>query len=231
MWRLLGHYLLSVKLSTSKCPKLQHIQKKDDMKRVKTAAEKSFGWLRLPGNAGREVLRMTDLRLPTAEKSFGWLRLPGNGREVLRMTEITDGREVLRMTDLRLPTAEKSFGWLIWDYRRPRSPSDDWDYPATAEKSFGWLRLPTAERSFGWLRLPTAERSFWYSDWETEPVPVCQFTHAKRSRHRTLNIMQSMSEFDGLWKHQNNPACTKSVSLEPSVLKLDTQTEDEEPNH
>ena len=21
-----------------------------------------------------------------------------------------------------------------------------------------------------------------------------------------------MSEFDGLWKHQNNPACTKSVS-------------------
>ena len=23
----------------------------------------------------------------------------------------------------------------------------------------------------------------------------------------------ALSEFDGLWKHQNNPACTKSVSL------------------
>ena len=29
-----------------------------------------------------------------------------------------------------------------------------------------------------------------------------------------------MSEFDGLWKHQNNPACTKSVRLF-RVLKME----------
>ena len=30
----------------------------------------------------------------------------------------------------------------------------------------------------------------------------------------TLKILESMSEFDGLWKHENNPANTKSVSLQ-----------------
>ena len=30
---------------------------------------------------------------------------------------------------------------------------------------------------------------------------------------RTLKILQSMSEFSGLWKHQNNRVCIKSVSL------------------
>ena len=30
---------------------------------------------------------------------------------------------------------------------------------------------------------------------------------------RTLKILQSNSEFGGVSKHQNNPACTKSVSL------------------
>ena len=37
----------------------------------------------------------------------------------------------------------------------------------------------------------------------------------------TLNIVWSMSEFGGLWKHQNNTACTKSVRV-LKVLKLDT---------
>ena len=35
-----------------------------------------------------------------------------------------------------------------------------------------------------------------------------------------LKILQSMSEFGGLWKHQNNPACTKSVRV--FSVKLDT---------
>ena len=29
----------------------------------------------------------------------------------------------------------------------------------------------------------------------------------------TLKILLSLSEFDGLWKHQNNPACTKTKSV------------------
>ena len=37
---------------------------------------------------------------------------------------------------------------------------------------------------------------------------------------RTIKILWSMSEFDGLWKHQNNPACTKSVRLF-RVLKME----------
>ena len=190
---------------------------------------------------GWEVLRMTEttrqrprspsgdwdyrrLRSPsddwdypaTAEKSFGWLRLPTAGKS---------------FGWLRLPTAGKSFGWLRLQTAGKRSFG--WLRLPTAGKSFGWLRLPTAGKSFGWLRLPTTTellaqgqrpRSPDQSDWETEPV-LRVFTHAKRSTHRTF-----MSEFDGLWKHQNNPACTESVSLEPSVLKLDTQ-KDEEPNH
>ena len=27
-----------------------------------------------------------------------------------------------------------------------------------------------------------------------------------------LMILQSMSEFNGVWKHQNNPACTTGIS-------------------
>ena len=37
---------------------------------------------------------------------------------------------------------------------------------------------------------------------------------------RTLKILQYMSEFGGLWKPQNNPACTKSFRAF-SGLKLD----------
>ena len=36
-----------------------------------------------------------------------------------------------------------------------------------------------------------------------------------------------MSEFGGLWKQQNNPACTKSVGVF-IILKLDTTEEEEE---
>ena len=36
---------------------------------------------------------------------------------------------------------------------------------------------------------------------------------------RTLKILQPMSEFGGLWKHSNNPTCTKSVRVF-RVLKL-----------
>ena len=31
------------------------------------------------------------------------------------------------------------------------------------------------------------------------------------NRVHSLKILQSISEFGGLWKHQNNPACTQSV--------------------
>ena len=36
-----------------------------------------------------------------------------------------------------------------------------------------------------------------------------------------LKILQFMSELGGSWKHQNNPACTKSVRSFV-ILKLDT---------
>ena len=36
-------------------------------------------------------------------------------------------------------------------------------------------------------------------------------TRMQKCYVRTLKIPESMSEFGGLWKHQNNPACTKSV--------------------
>ena len=38
-----------------------------------------------------------------------------------------------------------------------------------------------------------------------------------------LKILQSMSEFGGLWKQQSNPACTKSKSARAFImLKLET---------
>lgn len=40
------------------------------------------------------------------------------------------------------------------------------------------------------------------------------YLHNKKDHICTLKIMKSMSEFGGLWKHQDNPACTKSVSLQ-----------------
>ena len=43
----------------------------------------------------------------------------------------------------------------------------------------------------------------------------------------TLKILQSMSEFSGLWKQQNKLACTKSVRVF-IMLKLDTTKEEEE---
>ena len=42
--------------------------------------------------------------------------------------------------------------------------------------------------------------------------PVC--IRMQKDHIRTLKILWSMSEFGGLWKHQNNPACTKSVSVQ-----------------
>ena len=43
---------------------------------------------------------------------------------------------------------------------------------------------------------------------------------------RTLKILKSMSEFGGLWKHQNKPACTKSVSVQN--VKVGHYTKEEE---
>ena len=37
-----------------------------------------------------------------------------------------------------------------------------------------------------------------------------------------------MSEFGGLWKHQTNPACTKSVSLHHAEAGHYTKEEEEE---
>ena len=34
-----------------------------------------------------------------------------------------------------------------------------------------------------------------------------------------------MSEFGGFWKHQNNPACTKSISLQNVKIGLYTEGE------
>ena len=48
----------------------------------------------------------------------------------------------------------------------------------------------------------------------------------KMTHTRTL----SMSEFGGLWKHQNDPACTKSVRVFIMLMldTTDTKEEDEE---
>ena len=41
-----------------------------------------------------------------------------------------------------------------------------------------------------------------------------------------------MSEFDGLWQQQNNPACTKSVGLRVFImLKLDPVQKENDLNH
>jgi len=37
-----------------------------------------------------------------------------------------------------------------------------------------------------------------------------------------------MSEFDGLWRHQNNPVCTKSVSLQNAEVGHYTKEERKE---
>ena len=39
------------------------------------------------------------------------------------------------------------------------------------------------------------------------------YTHEKRPHICTSKNLQSMSEFDGLWKQQHNPACTKSARV------------------
>ena len=43
---------------------------------------------------------------------------------------------------------------------------------------------------------------------------------------RTLMILKSMSEFGGVWKHQNNPAWTDRCQSSLRVLKLDTLHQD-----
>ena len=48
----------------------------------------------------------------------------------------------------------------------------------------------------------TLQKSFRWNCSSTE-VPPCVYAYEK--------ILWSMSEFGGVWKHQNNPACTKSV--------------------
>ena len=42
--------------------------------------------------------------------------------------------------------------------------------------------------------------------------PKCVYVYKKIS-YTHVKILQSMSEFGGLWKHQNNLACTKSFGV------------------
>ena len=54
--------------------------------------------------------------------------------------------------------------------------------------------------------------------WDYKPrSPVC--IHIQKDHICTLKILQPTSEFGGLWKHWNNPACTKSVRV---FIMLDT---------
>ena len=46
----------------------------------------------------------------------------------------------------------------------------------------------------------------------------------------TLNILWSMSEYDGLWKHLYNPACTKSVRSHKNV-EVGYYTEEEQQHY
>ena len=48
----------------------------------------------------------------------------------------------------------------------------------------------------------------------------------QKDRIRSLKILRFVSEFGGLWEHQTNPACTKSVR-DFTVLKMDTAEEEE----
>ena len=50
--------------------------------------------------------------------------------------------------------------------------------------------------------------------------PVCM--HRQEYHIGTLRILWSMSVCGGLWKHQNNPACTKLGVRAIIRLKLDT---------
>ena len=57
--------------------------------------------------------------------------------------------------------------------------------------------------------------------WDYKPRFLREYIRMQKDRIRTLNILLSMSEFGGLWKHWNNPWRTKSVRAF-RVLKLDT---------
>ena len=57
--------------------------------------------------------------------------------------------------------------------------------------------------------------------------PLCVYTCKKRS-HCTLKFLLSILEFSEIWKHQNNPACTKSVNLQN--VEVGHYTEDEKLN-
>ena len=53
-------------------------------------------------------------------------------------------------------------------------------------------------------------------------------TRMQNDHTRTLKILKSMSEFDGVCKHQNNPACIKSVRVF-KMLKMDIYTKTKKP--
>ena len=53
-----------------------------------------------------------------------------------------------------------------------------------------------------------------------QKVP-CMYTHTCKLMTGTSKILESLSELSGLRKHQNNPACSKSVRV-LKMLKLDT---------
>ena len=50
------------------------------------------------------------------------------------------------------------------------------------------------------------------SDETINRAPSCVYTYRKDHK-RALKILQSMSEFGGLWQQQDNPARTEGVSL------------------
>ena len=57
---------------------------------------------------------------------------------------------------------------------------------------------------------------FWMTRDHKPMSPVC--IGMQKDHTRTLKILQSTSEFGGLWKHPNNPACTNTNSVTVFVL-------------
>ena len=81
--------------------------------------------------------------------------------------------------------------------------------------------VQTLQKSFGWdhkLRSPVC-------------VCVCKKLLCIQKYHVfTSKIQQPMSEFGGLWKHQNNPACTKTKCQTESLHNVEVGHWTEESN-
>ena len=53
----------------------------------------------------------------------------------------------------------------------------------------------------------------------------------QKDRIRSLKILRFVTEFGGLWEHQTNPACTKSVKSLHSIEDGHYVEEEEEEEH